>query len=92
MPLPIGENMAGKSLKQPTARMAKPPAMPDSPAREPSAAVVIAKRIEEDIVGIVAQVERVHDRAVATGEGGQGLFGEQVLRQYGKTIGHGGSL
>src|SRR6201994_5141614 len=50
MRLPIGENMAGKSLKQPTARMAKPPAMPDSPAREPSAAVVIAKRIEEDIV------------------------------------------
>src|ERR1700750_1281782 len=50
MRLPIGENMAGKSLKQATARMAKPPAMPDTPAREPSAAVVIAKRIEEDIV------------------------------------------
>ncbi len=50
MPLPIGENMAGKPLKRATARIAKPPAMPDAPAREPSAAVIIAKRIEEDIV------------------------------------------
>src|ERR1700692_15094 len=50
MPLPIGENMAGKPLKRATARTAKPPAMPDAPAREPSAAVIIAKRIEEDIV------------------------------------------
>jgi DNA-binding GntR family transcriptional regulator len=50
MPLPIGEYMAGKPLKRAKVRTAKPPAMPDPPAREPSAAVVIAKRIEEDIV------------------------------------------
>jgi DNA-binding GntR family transcriptional regulator len=50
MLLPIGEHMAGKPLKRATARTAKAPAMPDAPARELSAAVVIAKRIEEDIV------------------------------------------
>lgn len=42
--------MAGKPLKRATTRTAKPPATPDAPARELSAAVVIAKRIEEDIV------------------------------------------
>ena len=50
MLLPVGENMAGKPLKRATARIVKPPAMSDGPTREPSAAVVIAKRIEEDIV------------------------------------------
>jgi DNA-binding GntR family transcriptional regulator len=49
MPLPIGKNMAGKPLKRATTRTAKPLAMPDA-AREPSAAILIAKRIEEDIV------------------------------------------
>ncbi|MEO8780868.1 MAG: GntR family transcriptional regulator [Bradyrhizobium sp.] len=42
--------MAGKPLKRATTRTAKPPVMPDAPAREPSAAAVIARRIEEDIV------------------------------------------
>jgi DNA-binding GntR family transcriptional regulator len=42
--------MAGKPLKRATARIAKPPAMPDALVREPSAAMIIAKRIEEDIV------------------------------------------
>src|SRR5579872_647263 len=41
--------MAGKSPKHATIRRAQPRQMPPSPAREP-AAVVIAKRIEEDIV------------------------------------------
>jgi DNA-binding GntR family transcriptional regulator len=50
MPLPIGENMAGKPLKRATVRTAKPPAVPDGPLREPSAAALIARRIEEDIV------------------------------------------
>ena len=39
--------MAGKPLKR--ARAPKPPA-PEAPAREPAAALVIARRIEEDIV------------------------------------------
>ena len=46
----FGENMAGTPLKRATTRTAKPPAMSDAPAREPSAAVLIAKRIEEDVV------------------------------------------
>ena len=48
--LPIGKNMAGKPLKRATARMSKPAPVPEAPAREPSAAMLIAKRIEEDIV------------------------------------------
>ena len=40
--------MAGKPLKRTTAR-AKSPSVPE-PAREPAAAVLIARRIEEDIV------------------------------------------
>jgi DNA-binding GntR family transcriptional regulator len=50
MPLPIGENMAGKPLKRATGRTARPPAVPDASLREPSAAALIARRIEEDIV------------------------------------------
>ena len=42
--------MAGKPLKRATARTAGPPAVPDAPLREPPAAVLIARRIEEDIV------------------------------------------
>jgi DNA-binding GntR family transcriptional regulator len=45
----IGETMAGKPPKQATARTAKTGQLPASPVREP-AAVVIATRIEEDIV------------------------------------------
>jgi DNA-binding GntR family transcriptional regulator len=45
----IGEMMAGKSPKRAIARTPKPRQVPAAPAREP-AAVVIAKRIEEDIV------------------------------------------
>ena len=45
----IGETMAGKPPKQATARTAKTRQLAVSPAREP-AAVVIATRIEEDIV------------------------------------------
>ncbi len=48
--LPIGENMAGKPLKRATARMSKSAPVPEAPAREPAAAMLIAKRIEEDIV------------------------------------------
>ena len=40
--------MAGKPLKR--ARSTKPPPAPEPPVREPAAALVIAKRIEEDIV------------------------------------------
>jgi DNA-binding GntR family transcriptional regulator len=43
----IEDDMAGKPLKR--ARAPKPPA-PEAPAREPAAALVIARRIEEDIV------------------------------------------
>src|SRR6202051_1118897 len=45
----IGEMMAGKSPKHATPRTAKTRQLPASPAREP-AAVVIATRIEENIV------------------------------------------
>ena len=45
----IGEMMAGKPYKQATARTPKSRPIPISPAREP-AALIIAKRIEEDIV------------------------------------------
>jgi DNA-binding GntR family transcriptional regulator len=45
----IGESMAGKPAKQAIARPVKSGPVPASPAREP-AAVLIAKRIEEDIV------------------------------------------
>jgi DNA-binding GntR family transcriptional regulator len=61
--LPIGDNMAGKPLKQAKTTRAKlsavrPPAvnaahsrgMQPAPAREPAAALVIARSIEEDIV------------------------------------------
>jgi DNA-binding GntR family transcriptional regulator len=48
--LPIGKNMAGKPLKRATARISKSAPVPEAPAREPSAAMLIAKRIEEDIV------------------------------------------
>ena len=47
---PIGKNMAGKPLKRATARVSKSVPVPEAPAREPSAAMLIAKRIEEDIV------------------------------------------
>jgi DNA-binding GntR family transcriptional regulator len=47
--LPTGEMMVGKSPKRAIARMAKSRQVPTSPAREPPA-VIIAKRIEEDIV------------------------------------------
>ena len=40
--------MAGKPLKR--AKTTKPAAAPQAPAREPAAALVIARRIEEDIV------------------------------------------
>ncbi len=40
--------MAGKPLKR--TRSTKPPPAPQAPAREPAAALVIARRIEEDIV------------------------------------------
>ena len=42
--------MAGKPLKRATARISKLAPVPDAPPREPSAAMLIAKRIEEDIV------------------------------------------
>jgi DNA-binding GntR family transcriptional regulator len=45
----IGEIMAGKPAKRAIARAAKSRQLPAPPAREP-AAVIIAKRIEEDIV------------------------------------------
>jgi DNA-binding GntR family transcriptional regulator len=45
----IGEMMVRKPAKHATARTAKARSMPPSPVREP-AAVIIAKRIEEDIV------------------------------------------
>lgn len=45
----IGEMMAGKPSKQAVARTPKSRPIPISPAREP-AALIIAKRIEEDIV------------------------------------------
>ena len=46
---PIGKNMAGKPLKRATARISKSAPAPEAP-RQPSAAMLIAKRIEEDIV------------------------------------------
>ena len=42
--------MAGKPPKRAKARAAKAREMPAAPAREPAAAAVIARRIEEDIV------------------------------------------
>jgi DNA-binding GntR family transcriptional regulator len=42
--------MAGKPLKRASVRVPKSRAIPESPAREPTAAVIIAKSIEEDIV------------------------------------------
>jgi DNA-binding GntR family transcriptional regulator len=42
--------MAGKPLKRATTRISKSAPVPEAPAREPSAAMLIAKRIEEDIV------------------------------------------
>jgi DNA-binding GntR family transcriptional regulator len=48
--LPIEKNMAGKPLKRATARTSKLAPVPEVPAREPSAAMLIARRIEEDIV------------------------------------------
>jgi DNA-binding GntR family transcriptional regulator len=44
----IEDGMAGKPLKR--ARAPKSPPAPEPPAREPAAALVIARRIEEDIV------------------------------------------
>jgi DNA-binding GntR family transcriptional regulator len=46
---PIGEMMAGKPSRQATARTPKSSPVPIPPVREP-AALIIAKRIEEDIV------------------------------------------
>ena len=46
--IPTEDDMAGKPLKR--ARSTKPPPAPQAPAREPAAALVIARRIEEDIV------------------------------------------
>jgi DNA-binding GntR family transcriptional regulator len=42
--------MAGKPLKRASVRAPKSRSIPESPAREPTAAVIIAKSIEEDIV------------------------------------------
>jgi DNA-binding GntR family transcriptional regulator len=50
MSFPIGENMAGKSLKQATPRARALGAMAEPLPREPAAAVLIARKIEEDIV------------------------------------------
>jgi DNA-binding GntR family transcriptional regulator len=47
--VPIGEKMVGKPAKRVIARVPKSREVPGSPAREP-AAIIIAKRIEEDIV------------------------------------------